>query len=493
MSLDLFRIYDGVDVSSPDLSSNAYVLQGPGAPGTTQLANEAPVGSIWMDTTAEGDKNQLWWKHTAGTGVDKWTQGASVPFVQALAAGITWREPVVVADLTATTVPSSNVVDGVTVNTGERVLFAGLTSGANVYIWNGTAFVQDTNTATDGDSLFVQGGTSADQQWTYSGTQWFQMGGSTNAEQDNVRAFIGKDAAGASMPSYVSSDVVVNGVDLRLGISALDNVLGTLTFGSTNVISNIDKGTINIVGSVLSTYDVTSALNALDSTYGSGTITNTSGYAVNANLQWGAGGTLTITDAINALNDRAGNMTFTNVTSGYTLVNAPTMTATSALDALNTVIGSLGNSTSYTTGGYLSTAAISGNTIQQNFDAVNVELGALARQDLAQTGSANSGVTTPLEAVGTQLTPSEATEIIWQVQVKDGAGKRQAFMVHCMTDGTAIDHSVYAVVRTGGNLGGNIGFDVQINAGKIEASLTPSAGAGALTYTIKRVSYSYLA
>lgn len=495
MSLDLFRIYDGLDITNSDLSSNAYVIQGAGAPGTAQLTIDAPVGSVWMDTTAETDKLQFWWKHASGSGVDKWSQGASIAYVQALAAGITWRAPVVALDNVTTSLPTgvgAEVVDGVTANTGDRVLFAGLTSGANVYIWDGAAWVQDTNTATDGDSLFVQGGTSADQQWTFSGTSWIQMGGATNVEVDNIRSFVGKDAAGTGMPQYVSNDIVIDGVDLRLGVSALDNVLGTLTFGTASVLSDIDKGTISITGSVLSTYDVTSALKALDNTYGGGAITNTSGFPLTSNMQWN-GGALTITSALNALNTATGNLTFTNVTSGYTLVNSPVMTVTSALDALNSELGALGNSSSYTAGGFLSTAAISGNNVQQNFNAINVEVGALATQNLTSSGTAAVSVTTPMEPTGVQLTPGEATEVVWQVQVKDGSGKRQAFMVHYVTDGTASDHSIYAVTRIGGNIGGNIGFAVAINGGKIEPSLTPAAGAGELTFSIKRISYSYLA
>jgi hypothetical protein len=265
-----------------------------------------------------------------------------------------------------------------------------------------------------------------------------------------------------------------------------------LTFGTASVLSNIDKGTISITGSVLSTYDVTSALKALDNTYGAGVITNTSGYPLTSNMQW-TGGALTITSALNALNNATGNLTFTNVSSGYTLHNVPTMTVTSALDALNTELGALGNSTSYTSGGFLSTAAIAGNTVQQNLNSINVEVGALAVQNLTSTGTAAVSVTTPLESVGTQLTPGQATEVVWQVQVKDASGKRQAFMVHYVTDGTASDHSIYAVTRIGGNIGGNIGFAAAIVGGKIEPSLTPSAGAGELTFSIKRISYSYLA
>ena len=495
MSLDLFRVYDGLDITSSDLTSNANILQGAGAPGTVQTTIDAPVGSVWLDTTSNPtDKNQVWWKHTAGAGVDKWAQGASVPFVTALTQGISWREPAKVLDKTSTTLPAGNVVDSVTVNIGERVLFSTLTTNPNVYVWNGTTWTQDTNLASNGDALLINLGSSADQQWMFEGSVWLQFGGSTIAELDHVRQFVGKDASGNTLPSYVSTDIVVDGVDLRLGISSLDNVLGTLTFGTHNVISNIDKGTIAITGSVLSTYDVTAALNAFDGAFGTGTVTNTSGFSLTSNLEWKTSGGLTLSGALNALNNSIDNLSFTSgAVTGYTLVNSPKMTVTTALDALNTVLGPLSNASDYTSGGFLSTAAIAGNTVQQTLDSTNVELGALSVLTFANSGSASVSVTTPLEPVGSQLSPSAATEVVWSVQVKDGSGNRQSFMVHYVTDGTTSDHTMYAIVRTGSSIGGSIGFDATIVSGKIQPSLTPAAGAGALTFSIKRISHSYLA
>lgn len=498
MSLDYFRLYGGIDLSNEALTSNAYILQGAGSPSGAE-ADDAPVGSTWMDTTSQTDKLQFWWKHTTGTGLDKWTKAANTAYVDAAVQGISWREPVVAQDTTlyanSAAFPTTGTIDSVTLVDGDRVLFSNVTAAGdrNVFIWNAgtTSWTEDTNAETDGDAIFIQNGTNAEQQWMFDGTNWFQFGGSSNTEILNVRNFIGKDTAGANFPNYVSNDVVTDGLDLRLATSQLDDAIGLLQFTNNNVIADFVPGTIQDPdngASTSSTTDITAALNAIDATYGSGAITNTTGnFALNSSMVWGAG-TLTLTSALNALNNAVGDRTYTSnfiVTSGQTVAQS--------IDALDLLLGDVNNSSAYSAGGFLSTAAIAGNSVQQTFDSFNVELGTLAAESYTNTGSATVSTTTPLEPVGAQLATSTATEVEWLVQVKDSGGKRQAFKVHAITNGTVVDWTQFAVIKTGGNIGGSVGFSVAISGGKIVPSLTPQAGAGTLTFTIKRLGYSYLA
>lgn len=500
MSLDLFQVYGGLGISNPELTSSISILQGIGAPAGPE-ADAASSGSIWSDTTSEIiDKKNIWWKWKDGTGLDKWVQAASTEYVNAVTAGISWREAAVVLNTSITATANlpagpAPVVDGVTIADGGRVLFAGLTDGGgpNVYLWDATnsVWVEDTNNETDGDALFIQEGAAAEQQWVYDGTSWFQFGGSSNQEIVDIRNFVGKDTAGAGYPNYVSTDIVADGIDLRLGISRLDDSIGLLQFTNNFVISDFVAGSIIDPDNGLSTSsvtDITDALNKLDATFGVGTITGTAAnFALSSNLLWN-GGTLTLTDALNALNDAIGQR---NYTAGNIITSGQTVTA--SLNDIDTVLGDINNSSTYTAGGLVSAASLAGNSVQQTFDTFNVELGALAKEGYANTGTAAVSTTTPLEPVGAQLATSEATEIEWQIQVKDSGGKRQAFKVHALTNGTTVDFTTYGVVKTGGNIGGTIGFNVAISGGNIVPSVTPGAGAGNLTFTIKRVSYSYLA
>jgi hypothetical protein len=504
MALDFFNTQRGIG-----LDDAVLILQGAGIPGLSTDTIGAQVGSIYMDTTVDANGLQFWWKSAVGSGNDKWSQGVSTSFAASVASGLHWREPVQLLDSTSTVVPSTGSVDGVALSTlaaGSRVLFTGLTSGSNVYVWSGTAFVPDTTvTLSAGDALLVTSGTSKDQQWIYdTSIGWFQFGGSTIAEMDNIAAFVGKEVSGSNYPVYASQQIVTDGQNLVLGISQIDDALGSLQFSTHNVVSNVVKGLlVNVPGTETpSTLTLTQVIDALDATFGNGIITNTSAhYSLDASMEWGTSGSLTITDALNLLNNNIGNLSYTNgSTPGYVLQNSPVDTVTQAISVLNDAFGALTSSSAYSVssnnaaGGYLSNVAIAGNTIQQTFDAFNAELGTLAVQNLSTTTTnIIPGTVQPLEPTAAQLSTTLATEVTWLVQVKDSSGARQAFRVHALTDGTNVDYTLYGKIKVGSVIGGDIGFDVNIVGGNFVASLNPSNAAGTLTCTLKREAYSYLA
>lgn len=228
MSLDFFRIYRGLE-----LDDAVQFLTGTGAPGTTTDTDNAQVGSYYTNQ-ANGD---LWTKFATGAGTDKWHLQATQNYVQTLlATGVSWREPARVADTIATVVPTGTAgnpitVDGISISDGERVLFTAISGGGgpNVYIYDqatGT-FVEDTNNETDGDTVFVQEGTSADATWQFNGTAWNTITtGTANAELGYIRDYIGKPTPGAVLPDYTSTNIVADNDDLTDAISKLDAEAG---------------------------------------------------------------------------------------------------------------------------------------------------------------------------------------------------------------------------------------------------------------------------
>lgn len=511
MSIDLFRTTHGIDIQSDDLSSNAYILQGVGIPGNRAIENEAPQGSIYMrvDDTTDGstpvdsslNKLQLYWKHAAGSGADKWSVGASKEFVENAVTGISWREPVRVlettnyADITAVetelndTGTPGNVggVDSDQFADGDRILIADLTSGnTNVYVVTGTpgsgaTLTEDSNAATDGDAVLINEGDHADQQWIFDGLSWIHFGSAGSAQElQYIRNFIGKSSPGVELPDYLSEDLITDGDPLDVGLSKIDDAIGDLQFTENNILTNFTR----VVGSpdYNSVEDITKDLDLLDQLAGDGEITNDGGnYALTDDMFWGSAGTLDLTDALDQLNEAIGDRSYTNdfiVTDGQTIA--------SSIDALDSVIGDIDNSSAWTSGGFLSTTTLAGNTIQETLDDFNQEI-----QNIVDDTEENTGgpvPTSPTATVIDTIATTDATNIKWLLQVKDGSGNRRSMEIHALTDGSTVDWNRFSILRIGST--GSVGVNVAINTGNIELSISP---ASALTYTVKRISKSYLA
>lgn len=402
MATDLFRLNQGIDIQLDDLSTNANILVGIGAPGgDAGIQDAAPVGSVYQRTDAETNNLQFYWKKSSTNSAADWVQGADKAYVDAIAAGLSWREPALVmdqtsyADITAATTAANvaDTVDGVTIVAGSRVLFSNLTTGAdNVYIVSGSTgnwtFTEDTNTLTDGDALLIQQGTYADQQWTYDGTNWILFGAATSgAELGFIRAFTGKTGPGSELPTYTGLNTFVQSTNLEQAIDAIDVALGT------------------------------------------GNITNTGGnWAVSADAAFGgtngASGTLTVTTILDELNAGIGDATFTS--SGTNITDG---------DSASTSINNL-----------------------------NEALIPLQNLSLTTTGSQAGGAT----AVMDTLLVTAATHAKWMVQTRSTGTptNRRAVEVHAFTDGTAVDHTEYAVLKLGASIPG-LNFNVSVAAGRV--------------------------
>jgi hypothetical protein len=218
MAIDFFDVGEGIQ-----LDGGRVLISVTGEPGTDSKANNALVGSIAMS-----DNGSSYSKATAGSGTDKWIL---------LGSDSSWREPAIVKDDTtyanlaaAETAMNGGTVDGVTVADGDRILYTDIAGeNKNVFVINGTpgagaTLVEDTNSATKGDAIYIEDGTSAGQTYTYNGTNWVQSGGAALDELGYIRSFIGKDAAGVESPTYSSTQVVTQNANLEAAIGELDAV-----------------------------------------------------------------------------------------------------------------------------------------------------------------------------------------------------------------------------------------------------------------------------
>ena len=214
----------------------AHFLSGTGAPGgAAGRPDDALKGSMYLDET----NGQMYLKKTTGTGADKWIRMQSQDDLDGALLGLSWREPGKVrdntsyADLTAAeTAMNTGTIDGVTVVEDDRILFDNVTGEEkNVYIVVGTpgagaTLVEDGNSATKGDALYLQDGTDAGKQYAYNGTDWVLQGSASQTELGFIHTFIGKSGNGSETPAYASTNVVTDGDSLETAVGDLDAEVG---------------------------------------------------------------------------------------------------------------------------------------------------------------------------------------------------------------------------------------------------------------------------
>lgn len=416
MAIDLFRVINGIDIQKTDLSSHASVLIGSGLPGGDSGQQDgAPIGSMYLRTDAETDGQQVYWKFSISNNSSAdWKVAADKAYVDAAIQGLTWLAPAVVLDGTSyvnnTAFPVTGIVDGVSIVNGARVLFTNVTASgqSGVWIWNSATSPHSWTQATaplEGDAILVTEGTSSNEQWIYtSSNTWVQFGSTSDvAELGYIRTFIGKTGPGSENPSYTSTNVVAQGSNLETAISALDV------------------------------------------TFGSGAITNTtSSYALTSSMTWG-GGSDTLTLALNQLNNAVGSRTFTDQN---VATNGQTVTA--SIDALDIAVGVL-------------------QSQEEVFKATNVTASGTVTVDTLQL--------------------TDATEVKWLVQVRENGtpANRRAVEVHAINDGsTLVDFTEYAVLILGSAIAG-FALVVDINGTTMRLRLTATNN---VDYVVKRIAYS---
>lgn len=443
------------------------------------LSADVPIGSLYLNTTTG---NVLTRTAIANDDETDWAVSADQDYVDSqLATQVSWREPAVVCDSTtyantaaaeaAMNAGSPPGLDGEALADGDRVLLTDIPStgspssaSGNVFIVTGTpgsgaTLVEDANTATSGDTVYVESGTCAGQRLTYNGTAWVLTDQSSSDELGYIRDFIGKDTTGPETPIYTNDFNVTPNNNLEGAIDELDTILGANTFtndfhvvDSASFTANIDA-LDSILGDNLYTNDYvvtdsatfTANIDALDTQFGDGNITNQGGnYSLSGDMLWSAGsptGTLDLTDAFDELNASIGDKTYTAqnyITNGESVAES--------LDAIDQAIA---------------------NTAAPEFSGTMVD------------------ATTPV-IVDTIPHGGTATQVKWLVIMKNtgDADRVESVEVHGLTNGVdQVSHTVYGRLRADKRVQGSE-WEVTTDGTNIYLSLEASND---IDYKVQRV------
>jgi hypothetical protein len=512
MSEQFFRIFRGLEIDE-----TIQLLQGAGDPGVSGGDTDAaPVGSFYLDNLT----GNAWTKVTPGTGTGHWSLLASQTWVNnVVGANISWREPVTVLDSAATTLPTgapAGTIDGVTLATGDRVLFTGVTP-ANVYVYNATSqsFTQDVNAVSQGDTVYVDGGTSGGTRWTYNGTAWVRFDSMSLDELAYIRSFIGKPASGNISPVYTSTLVISQNSDLTAAISALDFEVGAQV-STGNWISAANKVNQNLqaldteLGAnvtdgfyILAANKMNGNIQALDNALGTPTGTHfwiSDAQKVNGNLialdaEIGANVTNgnfvlainTVNQNIQTLDTHLGGA----VTTGAYVVNSNS--ANQNIQALDTALG-----TNVTNGNFI----LHSNPINTNIQAIDSEIGANVTSGtyILNSNSINENIQAidvALTEVSKESTASNvtsttvvdsinATVVKWIVKAVDTANSANVYAaeVFASSNGLTADFTKFAVLKLGANIPG-LTFSVALAGSNLQLSVASTA---AVNVVVRRVS-----
>ena len=461
MSQDFFRIERGLE-----LDEQTQILQGSGLPGLAGDTTLAKVGSVYQ----QNDTGDFWTKISAGAGNQRWQKMASESYVNnAVGSTVSWREPAVVRNNVATVLPTGTatspiVIDGVSITDGQRVLFTAISGGdgKNVYIYQQSSglFIEDTNTESTGDAVYVQSGTSAGKTFVFNSTDWVLTDQASLDEEGFIRAFIGKNSSGNDMPDYTSNNFVTDASSLETAISALDSELG----------SNVSLGNF-----VAPANKINQNIQALDAEIGANvTVGNHIAPAnkINQNIQ--------------ALDTQVGAEL---VVGNFIAANQSTNSAITALDA---EIGA-----NVVSGNFVSGS----NKINTNIQALDTQLGAnvINGGQILSTNSTNANLQaldTALSLTTTATTVNNVSSIQtidtvigrsakWLVHVVDSATGTKAYSteVYAMTDGLTADFTRYGTLKLGTTIAGLV-VSVDLDAGTLRLRV---ASTGAVDVSARRV------
>lgn len=217
----------------------------------------AGVGSICTLTDGSGDR---YVKKVAGAGTGNWERLPSLSDLTAATNADPWREParVYTEQLLATVqtdINTDDIIDGVTIVAGDRILVNDGSASPNVFIVSGSTgawtLTEDLNNETAGDVVKVLEGTKAGNEYTFNGTNWIWTGHQNGSEDGFQNTFIGKSSVGGSTPSYSSTTVVANADSLTTAIGKLDAESANLSASLSTISST--------AGAAQSELDVTQA------------------------------------------------------------------------------------------------------------------------------------------------------------------------------------------------------------------------------------------
>lgn len=462
MSQDFFRIERGLE-----LDESVQMLQGSGVPGAAGDTADAPVGSTYQDNS----DGSLFTKFAAGTGTDKWQKMASEKYVNdAVGSTVSWREPVIVRDNVATTLPTGTaaspiVIDGVSVTNGGRVLFSAIVGalGKNVYVYNQAAgtFTEDINQESTGDATYVQSGSSAGKTFVYNGSTWVLTDQSSLDEEGFIRAFVGKSGSGNVLPTYSTTNFVADSSSLEAAIGALDGELG----------ANVSLGAW-----ITPANTVNANLQALDSEIGAD--------VTNGNHILAAS---TVNQNIQALDTEIGT----------TLALGNFITAGEKLSAaITTLDAELGPNVS--AGNYVGPTA----KVNANLQALDTQIGAnvLAGTYVNPSLSTNANVqaldtaiaTTALQTAVTNVTSVQTIDTVtaalgakWLVRVENASDASNVYSteVYAVSNGVSADFTRYATLKIGTNILG-LSVTVDLNGSDLRLRV---ASTGAVNVIARRV------
>lgn len=416
MSESMFRVSRGLE-----LDEAAQFLTGSGVPGTGGDTDTAQRGSYYTDITT----GAFYVKNASGTGTDKWAQLATQSYVQNyLTSGTSWREPVAVADVTSTSttdiktdLDADDLIQGVTVIVGMRILGTNVTGNKNVFVVDGVSgnwtLTEDVNTETSGDTVYVYDGTDAGKTYQYNGTNWVWINSADATEDGYIRTFIGKSGAGSETPGYSSTNIVVNGSSLETAIGALDAEDGY---------QNVFIG--KTAGVNLPTY-------------------TTNNFVINND---------SLETAISKLDTEIG----ANVVNGTVILAANKVNAN--ISAIDTEIGSINSYLGKIVGD--GTPSYSSSEFVTDATAINVAISDLdaALANVALQVIAN-GITT-ITTIDT-VTGGELAE--WDVRIVDAGNPLNVYAAKVLAthNGTTVDFTKFAVLKLGSNIPGlNITVDL---------------------------------
>lgn len=242
MAVDIYRAYNGLGIFG-----KSSILSDNGAPGgDSSFQDASTLGSLFLRM----DVPTLYIKTASANSTTDWTKlttGSSGTVITPANVADTTHYATVAAATTA--YDSANIIDGVSITNGMRVLLTDLGTGAETaYTITGTTgswtLTEDITFApAAGDEIYITSGTNfGGDIFTYDGTTWNLQSGSTILnELAYIRSFVGKSAVGNVMPTFSSNNFVTNGTSLETSIGAID--AGLQPFGQSPASNNITTTT----------------------------------------------------------------------------------------------------------------------------------------------------------------------------------------------------------------------------------------------------------